>query len=252
MTELDFTGRRVFVTSDLHLGHGDMLRYALRPWLPPELLARVLGGERFAVPPELVAAHDLALVENINARVARGDVLLHLGDLALDRTAAYAFYGRLNCAADTYLLVGNHDDEALLHAVFGPGRVFERLRVRVGPDVAVCDHYPADAWDGSHRGTWHLYGHVHGVGEEERQRNQDWALSLDVGIDSHDYRPWCWETELRPRMAEAAARRGATYTASRMASCGKDQGGICPRGRRVAVAAMLAAGSGGGDSPVGV
>jgi calcineurin-like phosphoesterase family protein len=37
-------------------------------------------------------------------------------------------------------------------------------------------------------GTWQLYGHSHGNLPDELL-----TLSMDVGVDSHDFRPWHFE-----------------------------------------------------------
>ena len=53
------------------------------------------------------------------------------------------------------------------------------------------------------RGAWHLYGHVHGKFDR-----QPLGLSLDVGVDSHDFGPIGMETvamEIRRRLPGMAA-----------------------------------------------
>lgn len=50
------------------------------------------------------------------------------------------------------------------------------------------------------RGSWHLYGHSHG-----RLPDDPLALSMDVGVDTHDFRPWHFD-EIKERMKERASR----------------------------------------------
>jgi len=54
-------------------------------------------------------------------------------------------------------------------------------------------------WNHSSHGAWHFYGHSHG-----RLPSLDASLSLDVGVDTHDFRPWHFD-EIRDRMKERAA-----------------------------------------------
>jgi hypothetical protein len=40
-------------------------------------------------------------------------------------------------------------------------------------------------WPNHSRGAWQLYGHSHG-----NLPDDPISLSMDVGVDSHDFRPW--------------------------------------------------------------
>ena len=52
-------------------------------------------------------------------------------------------------------------------------------------DIILC-HYPMVVWDKSHRGSWQLFGHVHGMldGDKRLSPNQ-----MDIGVDSNNFRP---------------------------------------------------------------
>ena len=50
----------------------------------------------------------------------------------------------------------------------------------------------------SHHGAWHLYGHSHGNLPDTRT-----SLSMDVGVDTHDFRPWHFD-EINLLMTEKA------------------------------------------------
>jgi calcineurin-like phosphoesterase family protein len=54
-------------------------------------------------------------------------------------------------------------------------------------------------WNHSSHGAWHLYGHSHG-----RLPSLNASLSMDVGVDTHDFRPWHFD-EIRDRMKERTA-----------------------------------------------
>ena len=76
------------------------------------------------------------------------------------------------------------------------------LRVGRHSQVLVLCHYALRVWDRAHYGAWHLYGHSHGT-------LPAWGLSLDVGVDSHDFRPI--------NLDEVATRLNAAHAA--MPSC---------------------------------
>jgi calcineurin-like phosphoesterase family protein len=50
--------------------------------------------------------------------------------------------------------------------------------------IVLC-HYAMKVWPHHSRGTWQLYGHSHG-----NLPDDPLSLSMDVGVDSHDFRPW--------------------------------------------------------------
>jgi len=53
-----------------------------------------------------------------------------------------------------------------------------------GQRLVLC-HYPFREWNNCWRGSWHLFGHVHG-----RLDHLPNGRSLDVGVDAHEFRPW--------------------------------------------------------------
>jgi calcineurin-like phosphoesterase family protein len=55
----------------------------------------------------------------------------------------------------------------------------------VGKQGIVLCHYAMKVWPHHSRGTWQLYGHSHG-----NLPDDPLSLSMDVGVDSHDFKPW--------------------------------------------------------------
>jgi len=53
----------------------------------------------------------------------------------------------------------------------------------------------------SGRGAWQLYGHSHG-----NLADDPLSLSMDVGVDTHDFRPWHFEEVQAAMQAKAIAR----------------------------------------------
>jgi calcineurin-like phosphoesterase family protein len=77
----------------------------------------------------------------------------------------------------------------------------------VGKQGIVLCHYAMRVWLHHGRGTWQLYGHSHGNLPDEPL-----ALSMDVGVDTHDFRPLHIE-EIQAIMKRKAAAREQTSSA---------------------------------------
>ena len=236
MIKLD-PARRIGVTSDTHYSHANIIAFCLRPFLSDEERRWVVmsekdrvaagGPARVELSAETVRRQNDALVDGINAVLGADDVLIHAGDVAWDNPGALAEFRSRLTVREIYVAVGNHDDEDELAAVFGRDRVFERFAVKVGPQEAVIDHYPGDSWQASHKRAFQLFGHVHGAANARRRQNPAWALSIDVGVDSHGFKPWLWTEELLPLFAE---RRAAFDLWAARAYPGKEAGGMAPVG----------------------
>jgi calcineurin-like phosphoesterase family protein len=155
---------RTFFTADTHFGHESIIALAGRPFAS-------------------LAAMDEALVANWNAVVGRVDRVFHLGDFCFRASLGPAHYrDRLN--GEIHLIAGNHDDKTIKHHAGLFASIDEIREVKVeGQRLLLC-HYPMREWPGAWRGVWHLFGHVHG-----RLDRAPLGLSLDVGVDSHDFRP---------------------------------------------------------------
>ncbi len=169
--------KRVWVTADTHFGHEEAIGLFARP---------VAAGD--------VEAMDALLIDRINARVGRGDLLLHLGDF----TGPRSWKGEAGEASQRYvaelrarisckrieLVRGNHDPaRKRIREHFSD--VHEMLSFRGwagGEERIVCCHYPLRTWQGNFNGSVHLYGHTHGSLEAI-------GRSCDVGVDCWQYGP---------------------------------------------------------------
>lgn len=168
--------RQIWVTADTHFGDAAAIA-------------------RFARPYEDVRHMDESLLEEINRRVGRRDVLLHLGDVfgELDwtdrpaRRGATALLDRIRCRR-VVLVRGNQDPgrrsfERRFHAVhdlldFRTADPHDRTRtLRV-----TCCHYPLRQWRGMWKGAVHLHGHAHGSLPEE-------GRATDAGVDCWSHAP---------------------------------------------------------------
>lgn len=158
----------IFFTSDTHYGHAGIIRSCGRP---------------FASADEM----DEALIARWNAVVGARDTVYHLGDFCFrDERQAPWYLDQLH--GEVHLIEGNHDSQTVkLH---GPrfASVARMSEIKPHGQMIVLCHYPMREWNGCYRGAWHLHGHVHG-----RLDHDPLGHSMDVGVDSHDFRPLALE-----------------------------------------------------------
>lgn len=133
-----------YYISDLHLGHENaMKRFDHRPFKSLE-------------------EQDNVIISNINSIVTPQDNLYLLGGVSWYKSdKTYELLNKINCK-NRFLLVGNHDRWAkdskckkLFQGIYDLKKIYDN-----GRTVVLC-HYPLAVWDQSHRGNYHLYGHVH-------------------------------------------------------------------------------------------
>jgi calcineurin-like phosphoesterase family protein len=201
---------QVWFTADLHLGHGNIIKYCQRPYMTEAERAAVSRDPRgkFTLSQTTVQGHDEALLDAINSRVQVEDLLWIVGDFCMGGLAmATEYRGRIRCR-NVHLVMGNHDRHSVkpvFSKVIDQGMFTFR-----GQDIWL-NHYPMRSWNRSFHGSWHLYGHVHGQLTEEDAR-EDWRLTKDVGVDANDYKPVSFDDVLAymaPRIAKFKERRNA-------------------------------------------
>ncbi|RVH78106.1 hypothetical protein CN203_11460 [Sinorhizobium meliloti] len=159
--------RKLF-TADLHLGHHGILKHcpATRPF-------------------DSVEDMDRAIVERINERVEKGDILYIIGDFAISSDPAYVRHLFHSINGRKILVLGNHDLD-------NKGRVAKTIRDLpwdIPPTHALettdegcriyLSHYACRTWPAAHHGAYHLFGHSHG-------NLPLLGRSRDVGIDCPD------------------------------------------------------------------
>lgn len=135
---------RIFIISDTHFGHYNIIKYCNRPF-------------------ETVEQMNETIIENWNKVVGPNDIVIHCGDFYLGRgarqTAPREFRRRLN--GKIILILGNHDDKRCafvsdcgFNAAFFHYHIF-------GDTLMICHStvYPPKNAFNNIRFTF--YGHVH-------------------------------------------------------------------------------------------
>ena len=151
-----------WVTSDLHFGHANILKFCpkTRPFNTTNHM-------------------DEAIISEWNSKVQPEDVVFHLGDATFTSNARTIrdLISRLN---GTIVWIDGNHDKGVKKTLDKMGTPHYDLLEVVGdkgmPLVVMC-HYPLRAWNQQHRGSVHLYGHCHGS-------IPDLGRSTDVGWDN--------------------------------------------------------------------
>lgn len=211
MKKLKLSGR-VFLTSDPHVGHGNIIKYCNRPFLAEaDRQALAAGGgvwhrgnwkgdgsSRYRISDEGVEMMNDAFFDNTNRLVGRDDTLIMCGDWCFApprdyQRAAEAYRNRLNCR-NVHYVRGNHDHD--IDHLFSTAS--DILQVVIKGKLVVCCHYAMLTWPDSHRSSYHAYGHSHSTIEAWCDKFMPGRRSLDVGVDNAlkllgEFRPFSFE-----------------------------------------------------------
>lgn len=161
---------KLFFTSDLHFGHGNIIGFCDRPFSNVEEMDRTIVNRWNNSVPEDGEVYLL------------GDVSFHKGGI-IDK-----YLWQLN--GTLHLLLGNHDKSLLRRpatkARFASVQEYLELTVLDNPrqKIVLC-HFPFRSWNKMHYGTWNLHGHSHGTLNPQ-------GLQLDVGVDTHNFAPYSY------------------------------------------------------------
>lgn len=174
---------RVWLTSDTHFMHKNIIKYCNRPFSLEE--------------------HDEELIYRWNYCVGKDDIIFHLGDFCFSSSAdrIIPLLEKLN--GHMMLITGNHDFRGVLSCKPAHEYFYNVMQavVHVGKYHAILNHFPMLCYSGSSHPDKYmqLFGHVHSTPETyERLGDQEgdkWRMSLlhagqyDVGVDNNDFAP---------------------------------------------------------------
>ncbi len=170
----------IFFTSDLHLGHENILTHCNRPF-----------GD--------VSEMNEMLITNWNRKVGNEDEVYIIGDLAYRSSRPVKEYlDRLN--GRKHFIIGNHDlwlknfpSACDYFLSVDHMRVIEMNGMR----ITLC-HYPLFEWNGSRRAlhqdkskSWLIHGHLHNRTEADAFRYIKAKLpcALNAGVDINHFEP---------------------------------------------------------------
>ena len=163
---------KIWITSDTHFGHINIIKYCNRPYAD-------------------VTEMNNALIANINSQVAPEDTLIHAGDFCFgDYNAIIRYRQRINCQ-HIQLVLGNHDRMIFANR-YRLINIFEKIEdylvfLHEGR-IHIINHYPLGSERNEHKvrlftkmikdsDAKYLFGHTH---KDEPD---------NVGVDSNRYSP---------------------------------------------------------------
>ena len=159
----------VYLTSDLHFGHKNIIKYTNRP---------------FASVQEM----DAALIENWNRVVRENDEVYILGDFTMqDERIADSLLLRLH--GRKYLVRGNHDYFAEKYRGAMLGWIKDYHELKFNKSFLVFSHYPFAEWNRSHHGAYCLHGHQHNHSDYNLRQRKEGIRRYDVGVDANGFAP---------------------------------------------------------------
>lgn len=171
----------IFFTSDLHLGHKNILASCGRPF-------------------DTVEEMDDELIVKWNQKVGADDDVYILGDLAF-RSANHINYYLKHMAGHKYLVVGNHD-VGWMKNVKDMSQYFEAVEnmmlINMGKNLLTICHYPLLEWNRSRYAqdqatstSWLIHGHIHNSMTTEAygyiKEHLPCALNAGVDINKQKY-----------------------------------------------------------------
>lgn len=183
----------ILFTSDLHLGHANIIKHCTRPF-------------------QSVEEMDEVLIANWNAKVSPNDTVYILGDLMFrNKRPPEEYLSRM--PGKKHLVVGNHD-KAWMKKV-DLCEWFESVEMmRFFSDgqrkITAC-HYPMMTWPFANHEGWMVYGHIH-----DNIKMDYWPLierserMLNAGVDINDFAPVTFEEMMQNNLqhrTRSSARR---------------------------------------------
>ena len=156
--------REIFVVSDTHFGHSNIIKYQNRPFANTEQM-------------------DKTMLENWNDTVREQDIIYHLGDVYFDGGLEYPFEFLKQLKGRKRLLLGNHDEakDQVLHSVF------EKIMLwRMFPEYRLLlTHLPMHMDEDPPAFTKYdinVHGHIHGNPAPTPKH-------INVSVELTDYTP---------------------------------------------------------------
>lgn len=161
-----------YFTSDLHLGHANIIKYCRRPFqnstesmLIDLAYKGIIPLQELSISEESVEKMDNQIIKSINTVVKKDDHLVILGDFCFSGSEfkekmVEKYVNQIECK-NTILILGNHDEKQIMTKFFK--HVYDYCFFNIhGTNIVTC-HYPMRSWYKQNKSGWMLYGHTHGL-----------------------------------------------------------------------------------------
>ena len=167
---------KTFFTSDLHLNHSNIIKYADRPFDDVNEMNKVI-------------------IERWNSKISNSDLVYHLGDFGFFKKHEDFEILTKRLKGKIINIKGNHDNYKIITPIY---LKFETMptyaEIRIGLiDVTLC-HYAMRNWNKKHYGmAYALVGHSHARDIELNKDFTGLGKILDVGVDGNNFYPYEWD-----------------------------------------------------------
>ena len=153
---------KIFVISDTHFGHENIIKYCNRPFTSVEEM-------------------DNRMIKNWNETVSNKDTIIHLGDFGLgNKEYIKSIIGKLN--GKKILIMGNHDNWSEQFYKDAGFHTVSRFPI-IYDDFYIMSHTPLQLTETTP--YMNIYGHIH---TDEKYLTQT-ANTLCACVERHGYRP---------------------------------------------------------------
>lgn len=183
-------GQKLFFTSDTHINHKNICR-GTTSWTGDLLRTRNFDS---------LDDMNFTLINNINSKVGKDDILIHLGDFSFGGHQHIPVFRDQIFCNNVIFILGNHDEhiqkntsnyQALFSSVhhYLELEVVRKVHQIFGVQPVrhfVLSHFPIASWNKMGKGWMHLHGHVHFTNDKKVGPGK----MLDVGVDGNDYMPY--------------------------------------------------------------
>lgn len=161
----------VFITSDTHFHHGNIIKYSNRPFSD----SREMNEE---------------IISRWNSKIGPDDLVYHLGDFSFGREDYHfnSVFNRLN--GKIVFIEGNHDSLTRRHRHRFYNYHYGYHEAVIGGQMIVMSHYPIIVWNKKHRDSIMVHGHTHYNLPATRKEANCIGKILDVGVDGNNFTPY--------------------------------------------------------------
>ncbi len=165
---------KYWFTSDTHFEHDNIIEYCYRPF-------------------ETIEEMNETLLQNINKRCKKRDILYHLGDFYMATKEAKKRETSKPNKSQWYIdqinpqivfINGNHDSRRITHSYL------EEAVIRVGKTYVFCSHEPRTELE------LNFCGHVHDLWRVIRVNG---CYVINVGVDMWNYSPISYDEAIQAR-----------------------------------------------------
>lgn len=150
---------KVFLASDLHLDHTNIIEYCQRPFHSVEEMNN-------------------SIVNNWNSKVRRADTVFFLGDMAFGRGSRDTDYWLHRLKGHIVFIQGSHDRSLTI-------KFYDKLILKCGTRRFLLVHNPANtpkSWK-----DWVVHGHMHNKPDYPLVNRK--KKTVNVSVELLDYKP---------------------------------------------------------------